>query len=93
MSPVSIRHVSIVGFLNTVLGIYTRQRGQGVVLGPEFAIRFGAPPRIRVPDILFVAATRHEIITNHYVDGVPDLAVEVVSPDSLARDWREKYHE
>lgn len=93
LSPVSIRHVLIVGFLNTVLGIYARRHGQGVVLGPEFAIRFGAPPRIRVPDLLFVAAARREIITAHYVDGIPDLAVEVVSPDSLARDWREKYHE
>jgi hypothetical protein len=37
-SPVSIRHVLIVGFLNTVLGIYARRRGQGVVLGPEFAL-------------------------------------------------------
>jgi Uma2 family endonuclease len=93
MSPVSIRHVSIVGFLNTVLGIYARQREQGVVLGPGFAIWFGAPPRIRVPDLLFVTAARHEIITGQYVDGVPDLAIEVVAPDSLARDWREKYHE
>lgn len=93
MSPVSIRHVLIVGFLNAVLSIYARRRGLGVVLGPEFAIRFGTPPRIRVPDLLFVAAARFAIITGHYVDGVPDLAVEVVSPDSLARDWREKYYE
>ncbi len=93
MSPVSIRHVMIVGFLNAVLGIYARHKQRGIVLGPEFAIRFGTPPRIRVPDLLFVAVERQAMITPRFVNGVPDLAVEVVSPDSLARDWREKYQE
>jgi Uma2 family endonuclease len=27
------------------------------------------------------------------LEGPPDLAIEIVSPDSEARDWREKYQE
>ena len=37
------------------------------------------------PDVLFVSASRHEIVKN-WVDGVPDLLIEVVSPSRPARD-------
>ncbi len=30
-------------------------------------------------------------IRRTFLDGPPDLAVEIVSPDSVERDWREKY--
>jgi Uma2 family endonuclease len=29
----------------------------------------------------------------HHVEGAPDLIIEIVSPESEARDWREKYLE
>ncbi|MDB5391578.1 MAG: hypothetical protein JWM11_7224 [Planctomycetaceae bacterium] len=28
-----------------------------------------------------------------HLEGSPDLAIEIVSPDSIARDWREKFLE
>lgn len=49
--------------------------------------------RRRDPDLLFVAKDRLHLWKPTYVDGSPDLIFEVVSPDSVARDWREKYLE
>ena len=46
-----------------------------------------------MPDLLFVSAERMNILETTEVDGAPDLIVEIVSPDSPARDWREKYLE
>ena len=46
-----------------------------------------------MPDILFVAKSREELIQRTQLSGPPDLCIEIVSPDSGARDWREKYLE
>lgn len=91
MSPSSIIHVRLVGFLLQIMGAFARQRELGEILGPELQIRFETLKRRRVPDILFVARDRLDIIQTNHIEGAPDLVVEVVSPDSLARDWREKY--
>jgi Uma2 family endonuclease len=56
-------------------------------------VRLGTQRRRRVPDILFVSTERQGILRSDYVEGAPDLAIEIVSPESLSRDWREKYLE
>jgi Uma2 family endonuclease len=38
------------------------------------------------PDLAFVAARRVDILRDGYVDGPPDLALEIVSPESVERD-------
>ena len=42
------------------------------------------------PDILFVSKERLPIVFRTYVDGPPDLVVEIVSPDSDERDYKKK---
>jgi Uma2 family endonuclease len=93
MSPASRQHVDLVGFLNAILRLFSSHHDLGAIYGPELQVRFASPPRRRIPDILFVTKERLEIIKANYVEGPPDLVVEIVSPDSLARDWREKYLE
>jgi len=46
-----------------------------------------------VPDILFLSTSQLDRIQETYIEGPPDLIVEIVSSDSLVRDWREKYLE
>ena len=43
------------------------------------------------PDILFVGKKRLEMIKENFVEGVPDLIVEVLSPGNPAHDRRTKY--
>ena len=92
-SPANLQHVDLVGFLNFILRGFVTSRGLGVVYGPELQVRFVSLRRRRVPDLLFVATEHLNILKATEVDGAPDLIVEIVSPDSPARDWREKYLE
>ena len=42
------------------------------------------------PDLLFVSKEREDIITSANIQGVPDMIVEILSPSSSRRDWRDK---
>lgn len=92
MAPASRKHVQLTGWIQSLLLIVVQQQQLGEVLGPEFMVRLrkGEKSR-RVPDVLFVTSARKSLLKPTYLDGAPDLAIEVVSPDSVARDWREKY--
>lgn len=91
MSPCSSNHVRIVGWLNAVLAIFVEDRNLGEVFGPELTTRFAALRQRRVPDLFFVARDRLDLVLKNHFEGAPDLAVEVVSPDSQERDRRDKY--
>lgn len=95
MSPVSARHVQILGWLQTLLNYYVQEKSLGAVIGPEFAVRLQANGRIsrRVPDLMFVRSDRLDLIRTNHLDGPPDFAIEIVSPDSIKRDWADKLTE
>lgn len=42
------------------------------------------------PDIIFVRAERLDIIHENYIEGAPDLIVEILSPSNWLYDRREK---
>jgi Uma2 family endonuclease len=89
MSPVNSEHDWMAWWLRTVIQFYVEHHGLGLVRGSEFMIRL--PRRRRLADVLFVAAARAHIVGDTCVDGAPDLIIEVVSPESPARDYREKF--
>ena len=93
MPPVSGEHADISGWLYRFVADFVEERQLGLVRGPEFQVRLGAQRRRRTPDLLFVAKARLKIVKRTYVDGPPDLIMEVVSPDSESRDWRDKFLE
>jgi len=90
-SPASPQHDAMLLFLANVAGSFVTFHDLGVVLGPNVQVR--RPNLRRVPDLLFIAKERREIIQASCVDGAPDLVLEIVSPDSVERDWREKFLE
>jgi len=92
MSPVSARHIEIFGWLYHILDIYVRERDLGKALGSEFAVRLKVHHRIsrRFPDLMFVRKDRLNLVLKNHLEGAPDLAIEIVSPDSSTRDWTEK---
>jgi len=93
MTPSNVKHVDIAGFLLILMRAFATHHNLGTVLGPECPIRLAAQRTRRVPDLLFVAQERADIIQPTHIEGPPDLVVEIVSPESVARDWREKYLE
>jgi len=93
MSAPSYEHVALQNWLANVLALYVEKHELGTLIGPQFQTRLPERPSRRVPDLLFVAKARGQLIERTQLSGAPDLCIEIVSPDSEARDWREKYLE
>ncbi len=92
MSPADFAHNELRGSLVLVFRGYAERHGLGrAAAGTQ--VRLGEQRRRRTPDILLVGNERLDRIRKTHVDGAPDLIVEIVSPESESRDWREKYHE
>ncbi len=84
-SPASTAHERLFRFLLQVLGIYVARKGLGEVLGSHMAVRL-ASGHTYEPDLLFVARERAHIIGEDYVDGAPDLVVEILSASTYRYD-------
>lgn len=93
MSPSNTRHGLIEIFLLRVVCDFVERRDLGQILASTIQVRFAKQRRRRLPDMLFVSKERAEIVCPTYLDGAPDLIMEIVSPESTERDWREKYLE
>lgn len=92
-SPVSLGHQYAGGFLYKLLSIYVEQRDLGQVLLAPYVMRMRDISRGREPDLIFVRQDRVVLLTRHYLDGPADLAVEVISPESVRRDRKIKFKE
>jgi Uma2 family endonuclease len=93
MASDTVTHHRIVSFLAMVLSLYSEVHGLGEVFRSLFAMKLEAQRRGREPDILFVSCDRANLIKENYLDGPADLAVEVISPESVGRDRGEKFIE
>jgi Uma2 family endonuclease len=91
MSPMSDDHDEFAFWLRSVVHAFVQRHDLGRVKGPDFMVRLARRRRRRIPDLLFVSKGRQEIILRNHVEGPPDLIMELVSPDSVSRDWRDKY--
>ena len=56
-------------------------------------MRLSQQRRGREPDILFVSKAREHLIEKNFLDGAADLAIEIVSPESVERDNVTKFVE
>ena len=90
-SPVAVEHEDIVGFLYTLARLFVEHHDLGRVLVAPFLIKLG--DRGREPDLMFVATANLGRLRKTYLDGPADLVVEVLSPESAARDRGDKYLE
>jgi Uma2 family endonuclease len=92
MVPASDRHQDLVRFLLTLLNLYTEGHDLGWLRDAPFLMRL-SPSLVREPDLLFVTNEHRDRVKEAYLDGPADLAIEIVSPDSIARDRGDKFVE
>ena len=88
-SPESLDHNKLVFWLGTILNLFIEHHGLGELTINKVAYRLShvtAPE----PDLAFVRRDRVSICRQGYVDGPPDLAIEIVSPESVDRDYEDK---
>ncbi|MGI9056122.1 MAG: Uma2 family endonuclease [Pyrinomonadaceae bacterium] len=93
MSNPSLRHQDLSDFLTAILRFFIEAKNYGKVISAPFQIKFDFRPSGRQPDIMFVSNENLHRLEKQYVDGKADLIVEIVSPESLARDTQEKFLE
>ncbi len=92
MPPPNLDHQELIGFLYWMMRAYLHEttpklgrvwHGAGVALSDTMML---------IPDLVFVRSEHQGIIRTNYLDGVPDLVVEVLSTDrrrdlALKRGW------
>jgi Uma2 family endonuclease len=93
LSPSSNRHQNLAGFLSALLRYFVEAHQLGLVLFAPFQMKTGPDLPGREPDILFIAREHLDRLKNVYLEGPADLVVEIISPDSRARDRGEKFYE
>ena len=93
MSPASQKHQRIVSFLTALLQHFVEANQSGVVISAPFQMKLENRPSGREPDVLFVSNDRLDSLKEMYLDGPADLAVEIISTESRARDRGDKFYE
>jgi Uma2 family endonuclease len=90
LSPSNIPHIKLNVWLCRLIEEIAESGDGGTTLF-EPQVRLARVKQRRNPDVVYIAPAREEIIKQTHIDGAPDLIMEIVSPDSQARDWRDKY--
>jgi Uma2 family endonuclease len=96
MPPAGGLHGSIANRLANRITNFVEPRGLGEVFAAETGFWIDHNPDVvRAPDVAFVAAGRlpEGVVPVTYVDLVPDLLAEVVSPNDTATEVEEKVHD
>ncbi|HZV03527.1 MAG TPA: Uma2 family endonuclease [Gemmataceae bacterium] len=94
-SPENTDANSLFMWLGGLIHLFVEERELGEVFGSRVAFRMDEPQGPE-PDIAFVRTERLHLVKRGYVEGPPDLAIEIVSPDSVDRDYvqkREQYRQ
>jgi Uma2 family endonuclease len=90
--PPLIDHQDVVSELLTGMRSQARRRGLGKVLTAPCGVRLPGQKVPVEPDIFFVKRERLRIIKKRYVEGAPDLIVEVLSPSNASYDLETKFN-
>ena len=90
-SPASSKHQDLCDFLVSICRPYVEAHNLGVIRSAPFQMKLEHSGR--EPDLLFVAMTHLERLKANYLDGPADLAVEIISPESIGRDRGTKFVE
>lgn len=89
-SPASPRHNRIGGFLRGLMGCFAAETEQGEVFGPDDLIHLASCRRF-APDAFYLEAHRVPIpLPDTQFEGVPDLAIEVLSSSNREDDLEDK---
>ncbi|MDA8335972.1 MAG: Uma2 family endonuclease [Peptococcaceae bacterium] len=94
LAPASAPHQKILKFLLRLMSDFADHHQSGEILFAPFPVHLPEHlRRVREPDILFIRRERLSRLQENYFEGPPDVIVEIVSPDSRTRDYRDKYGE
>ena len=90
MSPVHDAHDMIMRYLAMLFEAYFAYKPIGRIRQAPFVMRL---ERTREPDIQIILHINPHELKPTYMDGPADICIEVVSPESVSRDYGEKFAE
>lgn len=93
MSPVTDRHDEITGYLHELLKAYLALNPVGKVKRDPFVMRLDPLNIRREPDLQVILNTNPGQFTDTAMIGPADICIEVVSPESVERDYGKKFAE
>ena len=85
----NMKHQSIQFKVGLQVGTFVEDGDLGWVFNPPTDVMLSENDVVQ-PDLIFVSNEREHIITDANIQGAPDLVVEILSPSSASRDWRDK---
>ncbi len=90
MPPVGVKHDDLFRYLIRLLEIFFELRPVGSIRVAPFVMKL---ERAREPDIQIILNTNPHPLRETYLDGPADICIEIISPESVARDRGEKFSE
>ena len=93
LMPVNFMHNDLGVFLMRLFDIFITHHNLGKLFYEPFLLKTGNDMPARMPDFMFVANENLGIREKAHLSGSPDLIVEIVSPESVGRDYGEKFGE
>jgi Uma2 family endonuclease len=91
--PITLRHQSFEDYFHDLFSAYFALKPIGRVLGAPFVMRVDATESRREPDLQIILKANPGKLTETYMHGPADICIEIVSTESVARDYGEKFQE
>ena len=89
--PPSVAHQKTSNGLAYLLTDYVYKNNLGQIFTAPIGVHLPNQDVPLQPDIVFVARSNEEIIGSQYIEGVPDLVIEILSPSNWPYDRNEKF--
>jgi Uma2 family endonuclease len=89
----NIKHIYVFQYLLLILQIYLGRRKLGQVIPAALPMYYSDDKPAREPDLMVVLSAHLDRIKYSYLEGVADIAIEIVSPESDVRDYIDKLTE
>jgi Uma2 family endonuclease len=86
----NLQHQRLIGFLVALLGYFLDRDKLGEVILAGFPMYLSDDKPAREPDLMVILNDHRDRLKPTYLDGIADLVVEVVSPESDERDHGKK---
>jgi Uma2 family endonuclease len=80
--PVSFSHQNLVDFMAALMRYLAEEKKLGIVCTAPYSMKLPGKRIVREPDIMFLSRANLPRITEQYLDGPCDIAVEVISPET-----------
>ncbi len=92
MSPVTLTHNDIEDYLRSLLITYLSLADLGKVVSAPFTFKLD-DSKVHEPDLQVILKTNPGTLTETMMLGAADICVEIVSPESVERDYGTKFQE